>query len=727
MRTKRLVTATALLLLASTTPALTAETDTTTSETDTQSFETMFGQGPQEEDVYRTDRLLLTATGSLKPVHLAPSVATVITAEDIDRMGATTLDEVLETVPGLHVAPSPKNQMNAVYSIRGIHTSLNPQVLVMIDGVSTQYAYSGGRPFGFRLPVTMVSRIEVVRGPGSALHGADAFAGTINIITKDGKEIAGTRTGIRYGSFDSTDVWLQHGNEYKGWDVTMSLDYMKSQGDDARVIDTDLQSMLDSVFGTSATLAPGALNTEYKILNGHFSLAKENWTFHFQGWKMEDSAMADGVTQTLAPQSRLDSDLYLTDLNYHNDSLLQDTTLDSKIYYKYLKNDPLFQLLPPGTTVPIGTDGNIDFVNPAGITNFPDGVIGRAPLSEKQLGIEQILLYEGLNQHQLRFVLGYRYIEASPSEEKNFGPGVLDGSQAVSGGTLTNVSGTPNIYMDDETRHLSYAAIQDGWFFLPKWELTAGARYDSYSDFGDTVNPRVALVWETRYDLTSKLMYGRAFRAPGFAELYAKNNPSNLGNPNLDPETIDTYEMAFDYQPLNRLRTIFSVFYYEINDLIELVQDPDQTTLTAQNSRNQQGQGGEIEVIWDVTDHLKIKGNYALQRAKDMDTKVLVADAPEMQAYLNANWQFMPDWSIDSQYYWIGGRHRAEGDTRQDIDDYNLVNLTLRKKNVIKQWDAALAVRNLFDEDIREPSSATITNDYPMPSRSIWAELEYHF
>lgn len=69
----------------------------------------MFPEGaPSEADVYRTDQLLITATGSEKPLHLAPSVASVITAEDIERIGATTLYQILETVPGLHVAPSKK-------------------------------------------------------------------------------------------------------------------------------------------------------------------------------------------------------------------------------------------------------------------------------------------------------------------------------------------------------------------------------------------------------------------------------------------------------------------------------------------------------------------------------------------------------------------------------------------------------------------------------------------
>lgn len=72
---------------------------------------------------------------------------------------------------------------------------------------------------------------------------------------------------------------------------------------------------------------------------------------------------------------------------------------------------------------------------------------------------------------------------------------------------------------------------------------------------------------------------------------------------------------------------------------------------------------------------------------------------------------------------------------RPDIDDYGLVNLTLRRKNIVKHWDIGLAVRNLFDENAREPSpydpttplGAQIPDDYPMEGQSFWAELRFHF
>ncbi len=667
------------------------------------------------------------ATGSLKSIRRAPAVATVITAEDIERIGARTLDEALETVPGLHIVPSSKNSMDTIYSIRGIHTSLNPQVLLMVNGLPVSFSYTGARPLGFQLPTSMISRIEIMRGPGSAVHGADAFAGTINVITKNSLEINGTNSGIRYGSFNTTDIFLQHGRQYKGWDVALGLDYMKSKGDKGRIIESDTQTTFDNIYGTSASLAPGPLNTGFEIFNSHLEISKDNWTFRGWGWLLNNDGMADGVTQTLA-SNNLDAKQYVADLIYNNnDKLLQDTKLTTRLNYSYLKTDSYLQLFPPGARFPIGKDGNINIKNPVGQTYFPDGFTGHPVIIDQQLGFEQSLFYEGLDRQCWRVAIGYKYIQNKPSESKNFGPGVLDGSQVVSTDQLTDVTGTSDIFMENQTRHLGYVSLQDEWSFANDWEFTAGLRYDQYSDFGNTVNPRAALVWQSRDDLTTKFLFGRAFRPPAFVELYAKNNPSNQGNTDLVPETIQTYEIAFDYLPTNKLRAMLNVFYYDINDLIELVPDQGQTTLTAQNKKNRKGYGFEIELNWEITSKLSLNSNFAYQRSEDKETGEVTPDAPEIQFYLNPYWTFLPHWSLDSQFYWIAGRHRAAADTRPDIKDYSLVNLTLRRKNVAKHWDMAFALRNLFNEDIREPSSEGIPNDYPMEGRSLWAEVRYKF
>ena len=464
------------------------------------------------------------------------------------------------------------------------------------------------------------------------------------------------------------------------------------------------------------------MRTSNESVNGQLSLAKQNWTFHAWTDQVLDHGMADGVTQTLG-DNHVEVTQYSTDLTYEKKDLFPGLQANTRLNYSYLDTDPIIQLFPPGTVLPIGADGNL--FTGANMTSFPDGVFGAPHTREKQMGLEQTLLYEGLQQQRWRFALGRLHITEEVFESKNFGPGVLNGMQPVSSGALTSLDGSADIVMDDQSRDVSFLSLQNEWSFARHWELTAGLRYDHYSDFGDTVNPRAALVWETLPELTTKLLYGRAFRPPSFGELYAKNNPTAQGNQNLQPEIINTYELAFDYQPLARLRTIASVFYYEIDDLIELV--PSLGGATYQNYRSQTGKGFELEAEWEVLDSLRLKGNVAYQRAMDTTNDSLVPNAPGLQWYANANWSFLPDWSMDGQYYWIGNRQRTQGDTRADIKDNDLVSLTLRRKNIAKHWDAALAVRNVFNEDVREPSQISIPGDYPMESRAIWGEVSCHF
>ncbi|WP_305046960.1 TonB-dependent receptor plug domain-containing protein [Geoalkalibacter sp.] len=281
--------------------------------------------------------------------------------------------------------------------------------------------------------------------------------------------------------------------------------------------------------------------------------------------------------------------------------------------------------------------------------------------------------------------------------------------------------------MRDASRTVWYLSLQDEWQFARDWELTAGVRYDRYSDFGDTLNPRMALVWAARHDLTAKILYGRAFRAPSFIEQFSTNNPVALGNPGLDPETIDTFEVAVDYRPTFDLQTSLSVFTYHAKDLIEFIPDAGGATRTARNARDQDGYGFEFEVDWRLRETLRLRGHYAWQRSEDAETKQRIADAPGQKVYLSANWEFLPDWSICPQYRWIGSRKRAGNDPRSAVDDYSLVDLALRRDSILDHLNLALVVRNLFDKDAREPSNQVIPGDYPLEGRQFLAEISYRF
>jgi len=148
------------------------------------------------------------ATGTPKSVSQSAAVTSVVTAEQIKAMGATELHEVLETIPGIHASlQSSTNDYS--YSLRGIRNATNSELLMMVNGTRINTPFRGSTMTHFELPLEAIARVEVIRGPGSALYGADAFAGVVNIITKKSKDINGTQMGVRAGDAGTQSGWMR--------------------------------------------------------------------------------------------------------------------------------------------------------------------------------------------------------------------------------------------------------------------------------------------------------------------------------------------------------------------------------------------------------------------------------------------------------------------------------------------------------------------------------------
>ncbi len=665
------------------------------------------------------------ATGNRTPLDRAPAAATVITASEIQAMGARNLNDILETVPGLHVALSNLSRLDSVYSIRGIHTGFNPQVLLMMNGIPVQYSLQGGRPTLFRLPASGIDRIEIIRGPGSAIYGADAYAGVINIITKDASSIERVSASAVAGSFGQQEFWAQGAHKWNDISFAFSLAHQQQDGDSDRTINSDLQTALDDLLGTNASVAPGALSTGYNLLDLHLSMTTAKTRINLWNWQSEKAGVGAGGAQALDPVGHDDSTLWLADVTHKFST--GSPAWDNNLQLSYLQYDifTVFRLFPENALLPIGSDGNLDFTAPAAWVQFPDGLFGNPGADMYDANAEWVSLYNGWESHRVRIAVGTRRQSLKPRETKNFGPGILDGSETVVDGTLTNVTDTQYVYLPDTKRNLRFMSLQDEWTITPGLDLTAGIRYDDYSDFGSTTNPRVAIVWANNDRITTKLMYGSAFRAPAFAELYFKNNPVSLGNNALKPERIDTLEASINFRVTNEFQTTATLFQYEATDMIDFVQDPFATTRTAQNILDLDGQGFEWEFNWRPLAQLHIAGSYAVQDAENAATGAAVADAPGQQFKTNINWEFSRNWYLNSQINWVADRERAFGDLRPAIADYTLVNLTLHRKSLFNDLDFSIAVRNLTDEDAREPSSGSISEDYPLESRSFWAGFTY--
>ncbi|MFI3221225.1 MAG: TonB-dependent receptor [Methylococcales bacterium] len=667
------------------------------------------------------------ATGTPKTVFQSAAVTSIVTAEQIKSMGATELHEVLETVPGIH-ASLQSSTYDYSYSLRGIRNATNSELLMMVNGTRINTPFRGNTLSHFELPLEAIARVEVIRGPGSALYGADAFAGVINIITKKAKDINGTKLGVRAGDANTQSGWGQHSAQWAGWDIATSLQYQHTDGDPNRIIKADSQTNVDKAFGTHVSNAPGSYQGRYETIDAHLNLQRKHWDIDFWSFSALDTGTRAGANLALDPAGESHGQQYLSDVRFSTEDWFKELELTAHLSYLYANFGAQGQLFPDNAQLPLVKG---DFARSPALpkTLFPNGVVSALGRIENIPAIELSSIYKGFENHVLRLGTGFRYEQISTRDAKNYGTGVISGSPQVVTGGLTDVTNTPYVYLPNLHRAIFSGVLQDEWQFADNWQLTAGIRYDHYSDFGSTINPRAALVWDINKQLTTKLLYGKAFRAPSFSEQANQNNPVLLGNRNLKPETINTFEWAVDYRPVKSLRTAVNVYYYQIQDLIAAVQDVGKPSATFQNSGNQKGYGGEFEWNWQASERWSVIGNYAWQRATNEQTHTRVTYVPEHHIYTAVSWQFLPQWQLQPQINWVGGRIPALTDNRP-LKDYETVDLTLRGKKLFDHLNVSASVRNLLDaknnlESVGSPTS--LPQNIPMSGRLFYLETSVSF
>ncbi|MDO8988865.1 MAG: TonB-dependent receptor [Sideroxyarcus sp.] len=679
---------------------------------------TSAAQTTEEEDlalVYGDNTNVSIATGSYQSITRAPSVASVITSSDIAALGATDLDQVLESVPGLHVSKSNVGS-KPIYSFRGIHTLQNSQVLMLVNGIPITNVFQGdrGQLWG-GMPLENVARIEVIRGPGSALYGADAFSGVINVITKTTSHIRGTESGVRVGSFNSRDAWIQHGGKLGSLDTAFYLSAGKTDGQKG-IIQQDAQSAWDTCFTTGGcpgvpaipgyipvSRAPGPINEQRKAIDAHADLSKDAWRFRTT-YQQRELGSGGGIAGALDPNARQTEKRLYLDLNYEQANWTPNWDVTGVAGYYNIKQkqaDPTYTLFPAGAFG--GT--------------FPNGMIGNPGHSERHTHASVSATYTGFQQHQVRIGAGLRKDDMYEFlETKNF-----DANFDPLPGGLTVATGNPNLVaVMPHSRNLTYGFAQDEWSLIKDWMLTAGIRHDRYSDFGSTTNPRLALVWDAAYNVVVKVMHGEAFRAPTFVEQFAINNPVQSGSPDIKPETIKTEELAVSWQATSALQTNLNFFQYRMHNIIKLV------AATMQNSGDQTGRGMELEATYDAANNLRLSGSYSLQHSVDSVSGQDAGLTPHRRLFGRADWRFAPLWQFGTTINHVADRMREPGDARPKIPDYTLVNLTLRREKIAGAWEARAAVTNLFDQDAWEPTfkSVGMYSDLPLAGRALYIQLQ---
>lgn len=665
-------------------------------------------------------KVVSIATGKQQFQSEAPATTTVITAADIEAMGARDLDQVLETVPGLHTIYNNPFQTPA-YVIRGLNSIDNSEVLMLINGISIKNLSLGNRGIAWGgMPVNAISRIEVIRGPSSAVYGADAYAGVINIITKHHAEINGTEVGTRLGSYDSQSGWLLHGNDYNGFNVTWMMEYYKTDGFDDNLIYEDAQTINDQRFGSEVSFAPGPLNTQRQSWDMRLDVAKNDWRLRAGYQRRRDLGTGFGGFFALDPLGRFQVDRFNVDLTYYNPKLTKNWEIEAQTYLfdSHEATDPYIYVFPPGVKIN-------DRVKEA-------GYIADISNQERHAGINIGGFYSGMKNHYWRFGVGYVYADIYQTEYgRNFGLNPYTGQPIAH--EVVDMTDTRFELIPEISRQNSFFFVQDEWRLMPDWILTTGLRYDDYSDFGSTWNPRIGLVWQANANLTAKLLYGEAFRVPSVSEMYIQNSQHQLIHfADLKPEKMKNYELGMAYKLKDNFHVSANLFLFNVKDSIFYSPLKSGVYAPSRNVGEREGWGGELEFYWKNSRYFNITGNYAYQHVVNQHDLKLEG-APQHQSYLRTDWQFVPHWYFNTQIHWLSEQGRQAIDSRAPLEGYSDIDMALRRKGWQKHWDFAIGVRNLLDTDRRASSGANVAGqvflpgDIPLPGRHYFIEARYRF
>lgn len=665
----------------------------------------------------RAETFVITASRVLENIKKSAASISVITERDIESMGARYLVDVFKNIPGMNAW----YYNDGVYKIdsRGFFKSTGQHMLLMVNSHPLNESFLGGFSTFLTMTVENVKQIEIIRGPGSALYGANAFAGVINVITKDAQDIDGLEVIARTGSYQTQHYNALFGKRFTDIGLTLNINYYKTDGYDA-YIEQDRQSLIDQLMPFSVSLAPGnAINPEEKF--DVFGQVKyKGFTLegrYIDGEKERPISIANTLTEgNTAPWVD-----YYVSLNYEYE-LSEKWSVAAKVYRNFSRIENNVQGYAPGAALPTA---------PLGLPEiFPEGVKAKFSQDNNRAGTElqakynmtetntivSGVTYEKMEQSNIKYAANFRYTPIQNVIVRL--PAIMDFTEADSHNKAVS-------------RTFTAGFVEDLWDITEDFRVTLGARYDHYSDFGGSFNPRAGAVWQFLEGYDLKILYGRAFRAPSFYELYSRNNPSFVGNPDLKPEIVDTYEVSIGADPTDALSARLTGFRNDVQDSVDIVNQVDPSGFSQrvfQNKSELRTQGVEVELKYDFGKGTYMGMNYTFQDGENLDTNEGFWSNPQHKGNVMANVRMTKYFNLQTNLYFEGARKRSEGDTRDEPEGFAVLDLTLIARKFIEGLEVRASIYNVLDKEYVIPTSVdSLPVDFPMPGRSFLVEASYAF
>lgn len=611
-----------------------------------------------------------------EPENEAAAAVFVISQDDIKRSGATNIPEALRMVPGLSVAQSGSN--NWTVTSRGFNSQFANKLLVLIDG-RTIYSplFSGVIWDSQDIMLEDIDRIEIVRGPGATLWGANAVNGVINIITKNAHETQGGLATATAGN-----------------------------------------QMIGGAVRYGAKIADGDYVRTYVKYNDYASEYNTDGSKAGDSWRKQQGGFRGDMKLTDKDKLTVQGDVYSID---EDDSFIFPD-LSSPTYYNASKGFAL-----NGGNVLMRWEQKQSKDSETALQAYFDNASSKTLFfndSANTIDFEFQHAWSGWDRQELIWGGGYRFINdvngpTSPqyslsprNRNDNLYNAFLQDKIAIIGDKLFLTLGS-------KFEHNAYSGF----------EVQPSVRMSWVPSYTQTVWGAISRAVHTpsRFDADGQLSY--AIQPPNIA-VPLPTLIQSAGNDNLDSEELIAYEIGYRSQPIKKVSIDIAGYYNDYDKLnIDTLGTPEVLgtyvlqRLIAQNTNKASSFGGEVLVRYDATSSWRLIGSYSYLNLKFVDkSKIvssLVGKTPKNIFNINSTYQFQNKIEMNNALYLVSQLHGIDVPSYYRFDTKFSYPLT-------DSVNVSLVGQNLFDHRHKEFSPFLYQTQTEI-GRSVYASMAYKF
>jgi outer membrane receptor for ferrienterochelin and colicins len=594
---------------------------------------------------------VFSASKHEQEVTQAPASVSVITAEEIERYGYRTLAEILASFPGVYQT----DDRNYGYvGVRGFSRpgDYNSRILILVNGrrVDDAIYQSSSVQKGFPIDIDLIDRVEMIRGPGSALYGSAAMIGLVNVITKRGRDYDGFEASAELHSYETYKLRGTYGVRLpSGFELLLSASVYESEGDNHLYYpEFDDPLTNNGVY---------EFNDEDKSRKFMAELGYGDFSFSVAGSRREKEV----------PTASYDTIFNDDEAQTVDEYLIAGLSYISRWKDKYDVNMAF---------------GFVDFQEKGDYPyDWPPVVVNYDRLKAKSYDVNLQVGFDFNEQNRLLLGTEIRY--SSKMDMKNF---------------------DEEVYLDVKNDAYNWGIfLQDEIMLAQNLNAVIGLRYDHYETFGSSVSPRVAFIYNSSDKNTWKFLYGDAFRAPNEYEFSYNDGGETWKSPAfLDPETMRNFEVSWEHRYNENIRVVSSVYKYKMDDVITLVTDPVDDLLVFQNQSKVKARGLEVEIEGNWLSGIDGSLSYSYVDGHNEDPSSDLINAPEHMAKLSFGYPILSDKltaAVDLQYQ--SRRMLLNGGYSRSAF---IANLGLLSRKLSDSWRLSATLYNLFDVDLEYPA-----------------------